>query len=150
MRPVLWLRVAAVLTLIHAVLHTIGGVFGAIPPGPATVAVTAMKENTFEVFGNLRSFWMFYRGMGLFATVSLTLEGVVLWFLASLAKTEGVRLRPVVLAFAFEFLALSVVSWQYFFLPPVITEWVIAGCLVVASVGLATQPAGGLVSQATS
>ncbi len=144
MRPVVWLRVAAVLTLIHAILHTIGGVFGAVPPGPATVAVTAMKENTFEAFGNVRSLWMFYRGMGLVATVSLTLEAVVLWFLASLAKTEGVRLRPIVLTFAAGFLALSVVSWRYIFVAPVITELLIAGCLVVASVGLGGQRVSGL------
>lgn len=150
MKPVLWLRVAAVLTLIHAVLHTVGGVYGAVPPGPATVAVTAMKENTFEAFGNLRSFWMFYRGMGLGATVSLTFEAVVLWLLANLAKTEGVRLRPVVLAFAVGFLALAVVSWQYFFLAPVITELLIAGCLILASVGLGAQRVGGLVSQPVS
>jgi len=150
MRPVLWLRVAAALTLIHAVLHTIGGVYGAVPPGPATVAVTAMKENTFDAFGNLRSFWMFYRGMGLGATVSLTLEAVVLWFLASLAKTEGVRLRPIVLAFAVGFVALSVVSWQYFFLAPVITELLIAASLVVASVGLGTERVSELAGQAAS
>jgi hypothetical protein len=139
MSPVVWLRVAAVLTLIHAVLHTIGGVFGEVPPGPATIAVTAMKENTFEAFGNVRSFWMFYRGLGLGGTVSLTLEAVVLWFLASLVKTTGVRLRPIVMSFAVAFVALSVVSWQYIFLPPVITEWLIAGCLIVAWAGLGTQ-----------
>jgi hypothetical protein len=44
---VLFLRVASILTLIHAVLHTIGGVFGHIDPGAASVAVEAMKVNTF-------------------------------------------------------------------------------------------------------
>jgi hypothetical protein len=33
-KPVLFLRVAAVLTFLHAVLHTIGGVFGKVGPGP--------------------------------------------------------------------------------------------------------------------
>ena len=33
-KPVVLLRVAAVLTLIHAVLHTIGGVFGKPPRRP--------------------------------------------------------------------------------------------------------------------
>ncbi len=35
MKSVLFLRIAAVLTFIHAVLHTIGGVFGEVGPGPA-------------------------------------------------------------------------------------------------------------------
>lgn len=136
MRPVVWLRVAAVLTLIHAVLHTVGGVFGAVPPGPATVAATAMKANTFESFGNLRSFWVFYMGMGLAVSVLLTLEGIVLWLLGGLAKTAGTRLRPVVLAFAAGYVVLAIVSWQHFFVAPVITELLIAACLLVAAAGL--------------
>ncbi len=37
MKPAIFLRIAAVLTFIHAVLHTIGGVFGKVPPGPAAI-----------------------------------------------------------------------------------------------------------------
>ncbi|HEX7159364.1 MAG TPA: hypothetical protein VF214_10135 [Edaphobacter sp.] len=136
MSPVAWLRVAAVLTLIHAVLHTIGGVYGAIPPGPATVAVTAMKANEFVAFGEPRTFWMFYHGSGLGATVFLTLSAVVLWLLGYLVKHDGALLRPVVLVFALGFVALAVVSWQFFFWGPVIAELLIAACLVMAAVGL--------------
>ena len=140
MRPSVCLRVAAVLTLIHAVLHTVGGVYGAVAPGPPTVAVAAMRTNTFMAFGNLRSFWIFYRGMGLVVTVFLMLEAVVFWLLGGLAKTAGVKLRPVVLAFAIGYIALAVVSWGHFFLGPVIVELLIAGCLIVAAVGL--KPSG--------
>jgi hypothetical protein len=52
MKPVLFLRIAAVLTFIHAVLHTIGGVFGKPGTGPATVAVQAMKMNQFFLMGH--------------------------------------------------------------------------------------------------
>jgi len=134
-RPVVWLRVAAVLTLIHAVLHTIGGVYGVPDPGPQTAAVTAMKENTFALFGQLRSYWIFYQGMGLMVTVFLTLEAVVFWLLGNLAKTEGTRLRPVVLAFAVGYVVAAVLSWQHFFFAPVITELLIAACLLVAASG---------------
>ena len=41
-KPVVFLRIASVLTLIHAVLHTIGGVFGSVDPGTPAVAVAAM------------------------------------------------------------------------------------------------------------
>ncbi|MCU1299269.1 MAG: hypothetical protein JWO91_3547 [Acidobacteriaceae bacterium] len=51
MKSTLFLRIAAVLTFIHAVLHTIGGVFGKTEPGPATVAVQAMKMNQFLLMG---------------------------------------------------------------------------------------------------
>ena len=63
-RPVLFLRIASVLTFIHAVLHTAGGVFGAIPPGPASVAVLAMKTNVFLALGETRTFWSTTAGWG--------------------------------------------------------------------------------------
>ena len=50
-KPVVFLRIASVLTLIHAVLHTVGGVFGSVDPGPSAVAVAAMKANQFPIMG---------------------------------------------------------------------------------------------------
>jgi len=70
MSSTLFLRIAAVLTFIHAVLHTIGGVFGDVGPGPAATAVQAMKVNQFLVMGHMRSFWDFYHGFGLGISIS--------------------------------------------------------------------------------
>ena len=70
-KPVLFLRIAAVLTLIHAVLHTIGGVFGKPEPGPATIAFQAMTINQFLLLGHTRSYADFYRGLGLGSRYSL-------------------------------------------------------------------------------
>lgn len=134
MKPVIFIRIAAVLTFIHAVLHTIGGVFGKADPGPAAVAVEAMKANQFLLMGNSRSYWDFYMGLGLAATISLTTEAVVLWFLASLAKTHAEKLRPILLTFAIGYLLFSVNSYRYFFLGPVITEILMALCLVIAAI----------------
>jgi hypothetical protein len=131
-KPVLFLRIAAVLTFIHAVLHTIGGVFGKVEPGPAAVAVEAMKANQFLLMGHMRSFWDFYRGMGLGATISLTTEAVVFWQLGLLAKTDARRLRPILATFLVAYAALSVNSYAYFFLGPVIVEILIAACLGLA------------------
>jgi hypothetical protein len=131
-KPALFLRIASVLTLIHAVLHTIGGVFGTVDPGPAAVAVAAMKANRFLFLGNTRSYWDFYLGMGLCVTIFLTVEAIVFWMLGSLAKTDAVRLRPILAAFIAGYLALAVNSWRYFFIAPVITEILIAVCLALA------------------
>ena len=141
MNPRVWLRVAAVITIIHAVLHTIGGVYGAPAPGPQTIAETAMKVNTFMAFGNLRSMWIFYRGMGLTVTIFLTLSAIVFWLLGDLIKVAGARLRPILIAFAAGYMVFAVVSWRYFFSTPVITELLIAASLVVASIGLPGRPA---------
>jgi hypothetical protein len=132
MKPVVFLRIASVLTLIHAVLHTVGGVFGTADPGPAAVAVAAMKSNQFLLLGNTRSYWDFYMGMGLCVSTFLTIEAIVFWMLGSLAKTDAARLRPILLVFVAGYLALAVNSWRYFFIGPVVTEILIAACLVLA------------------
>jgi hypothetical protein len=131
-KPVLFLRVAAVLTLIHAVLHTIGGVFGEIEPGPASVAAEAMKANRFVLMGHIRSFWEFYRGMGLAVTIFLAAEAIVFWQLGSLARADARRLRPAVGTFMVAYAVLAVNSYTYFFFAPVIVEILIAACLGVA------------------
>ena len=131
-KPVLFLRVASVLTFIHAVLHTIGGVFGKVDPGPAAVAVAAMKANRFLLMGNMRSFWDFYFGLGLALTISVTAESILMWQLASLVKTGATRLRPMMITFLVAYTVISVNSNTYFFIAPVIVEILIAACFAVA------------------
>jgi len=142
-KPVLFLRIASALTLIHAVLHTIGGVFGKVGPGPAAVAVEAMKANQFLLMGNMRSFWDFYRGMGLAATISLTSEAVLFWQLGTLAKTDARRLRLIVATFAVAYSVLAVNSNTYFFVGPVIAEILIVACLALAFVTAGSEAAAG-------
>lgn len=133
MRPAVFLRIASILTLIHSILHTVGGVFGKPTPGPAEQAVAVMKANQFMLMGNLRTYWDFYIGMGLSVTIFLTSEAIVFWLLASLAATEGVRLRPILFVFALGYVVFAVNSFRFFFLPPVIVEVLIALCLVLAA-----------------
>ena len=137
MRAAVWLRVASVLTFVHAALHTVGGVFGKVAPGAEQTAVDAMKGNVFLAMGVTRTMWDFYRGMGLAVTIFLTLAAVVLWQMAVLAKTEIFPVvRPVLGAFVLGFLLMAVVSWQYFFAGPLVAELLIAAC-----VGMAMIPA---------
>ncbi len=131
-KTTLFLRIASILTFIHAALHTIGGVFGKAAPGPATVAVQAMKANQFLLMGHMRSFWDFYRGLGLAATISLTSEAVLFWQLASIAKTDAGRLRPVIATFSVAYAVLALNSSNYFFIGPVIAEILIVACLGIA------------------
>jgi hypothetical protein len=143
MKSALLLRIAAVLTFIHAALHTIGGVFGKPGPGPATAAVEAMKLNQFLLMGHMRSYWDLYRGLGLGITIFLTAEAVVFWQLCSLAKTGARRLRPILATFLVAYLLLAVNSHAYFFLAPVIVEILIAACVGLAIVTAGSQvPAG--------
>lgn len=132
MKPVLPLRIASVLTLIHAVLHTAGGVFGRTPPGVATMVVTTMKANPVHALGVTRTYFDFYRGMGLMVTIFLTAEAIVFWQLGSLAKTGAPQLRPILATFCVAYLAFAVTSSLYFFSGPVIAEILISSCLLWA------------------
>jgi hypothetical protein len=133
------LRIAAVLTFIHAVLHTIGGVFGRTEPGAAAIAVQAMKANEFLLMGNVRSYWAFYRGLGLGITIFLLSESIIFWQLASLPKWEAKRVRPLLVTFAVAYAAFAINSYTYFFIGPVIAEVLIVASLVLAIVTAKSQ-----------
>src|SRR5215469_9003597 len=108
MKAAVYLRIASVLTLVHAVLHTIGGVFGKPLPGPASAAVAAMQSNQFMWLGHMRTYFGFYRGMGLAVTIFLSVEAVVFWTLASIVREDGRRLRPVLTVFMTGYLLMAV------------------------------------------
>jgi hypothetical protein len=100
-----------------------------------------MKANEFAAMGAMRSYWDFHMGLGLAVSVFLTVEAVVFWQLASLAKTDGLRLRPVLATFLVGYLGVAVVSYRYFFTGPVTAEILIALCLGLAIVS-ARQASG--------
>ena len=141
MRTVVFLRIASVLTLIHAALHTVGGVFGGAAPGEQQAVVDNMKAHVFPVMGVMRSYWDFHMGMGLVVSVFLTVEAVVFWQLGSLAKTDALKLRPILATFLIGYLGVALVSYRYFFAAPVITEILIALCLGLG-IASARQTAG--------
>ena len=132
MKSVIYLRIASALTLVHAALHTIGGVFGKQAPGVETATVLVMKTNQFPVFGVTRSFWDFYLGMGLSVSIFLTFEALVFWQLASLARYNARQLRPILATFALGYLVFAVNSYKYFFAGPVVVEVLIAAALGMA------------------
>jgi len=132
MKPVVFLRIASVLTLIHSILHTIGGVFGK-PVNAAAAGVAANMRTPFPVLGVTRSYADFYMGMGLGVTIFLTVDAILFWILASMAKRDSARLRPLIAVFAIGYLAFALNSCLFFFAFPIITELLIVACLVAAA-----------------
>jgi hypothetical protein len=132
-KPTLFLRTASVLTLIHCVLHTIGGVLGKPQHGAEEIAVIgAMKSHSFNLMGSMRSYWDFNIGYGLSVTLSLLVQGLLFWQLATMAKTSAAWTRPIVLLFCLNFLVMTVIAGKYFFIAPAVTEILIAACLAAA------------------
>ena len=132
MKPATFLRIASVVTLVFATLHTIGGVFGKPLPGVAEQTVAVMKANQFQAFGHTRSYWDFYLGFGISITISLAAEAVLLWLLASVAPLLGSRIRPILFVFALENVCVALNANRYFFFGPVIASSVLV-CLFIAA-----------------
>lgn len=133
MKAPILLRVASVLTLIHAVLHTVGGLLSAPTHGPAETAVLdAMKASRFDFMGSPRSYWDFYMGFGLFLTLSLLLQSVLLWQLAVLAVSDPSKARPFMVSLLLAFIAAIGLSWKFFFVAPLAMEALIATLIALA------------------
>jgi phosphoglycerol transferase MdoB-like AlkP superfamily enzyme len=132
-KPALFLRIASVLTMIHCILHTFGGVLSSPKHGSEELAVVeTMKAHTFNVMGSMRSYWDFFFGYGLGVTITLLIQSLLFWQLATMCKTNVAWTRPIVLLFFFNFVAMSAVVWRYLFIAPAITELLIAACLAAA------------------
>jgi hypothetical protein len=134
-----FLRIAAVVTLLYCAGHTIGRPWTPYTDSEATSVLDAMKDHSFEAEGFKGTYWDIYYGFGLVISIYLLLQAAVLWQVASLAKTDAMRVRPIVASFLVGFLINGFLSWKYFFVVPVVMAGVIALCLAIALV-LASRP----------
>jgi hypothetical protein len=133
MKATLYLRIASVLAIIHAILHTIGGMLSKPNNGAPEIAIIeAMKSRSFNVMGSMRSYWDFFFGYGWLVAITLVIQGILFWQLATMAKTNAAPIRPILLLFCINFLATTVVAFKYFFIAPAITELLIAAFLAGA------------------
>ena len=129
-----FLRIAAVMTLLYCAGHTIGMPWTPYRDAEATSVLDAMKGHSFEAEGFKGTYWDLYFGFGLIISVYLLLQAVVLWQVASLAKTDAIRVRPIVVSFLIAFVLNAALSWKYFFVVPVVLADVTAICLALALV----------------
>ena len=137
MKASVFLRIASVLSMVHCVLHTVGGVLAPPRHGGEEIAVLeTMKAHRFDFMGSMRSYADFMLGYGLFVAIVLLVDAVLFWQLAALARRQPRGLRPIVALFLFSFVGMAVVSWRCFFVAPVVTELLIAACLGAACANL--------------
>jgi len=57
---------------------------------------------------------------------------VLLWQLATIAKTDALVVRPIVALFFLANVGHAVLAWKYFFITPIVPDVVIAVCLAFA------------------
>jgi hypothetical protein len=138
------LRAASALTFIHAFFHTTGGLLKAPAHGAPEIAVlSAMKTSQFDFMGSMRSYWDFYFGFGLFVTLGLVLQAVLLWQLAALADKVPAVARPLLGTLLASFVIAIGLSWRYFFVAPLVTEGIIAALIASAYLVMRKTVRGG-------
>ena len=136
MRPSLLLRIASILTLLLAAGHTAGGLSFWSPAGETEV-LRAMRSFHFDAGGVSRTYLDFYLGFGFVIGVYLLMQAVAFWQLASIAKSDALRIRPLIGSFLSASVACAVLSWRFIFVVPVVSFTAVAVCL-----GLAFYAAG--------
>ena len=125
-------RIASALLILFAVGHTLG--FRKVDPrwGVDSI-ISALRSTHFDVQGGNRTYWDFYTGFGLFVTVLLLFTAILAWQLGGLPK-ETVATMPLVRwGLAVCFLVVTFLSWNYFFVVPVIFSAVVTICLILAA-----------------
>ncbi|HEV3298176.1 MAG TPA: hypothetical protein VG055_00950 [Planctomycetaceae bacterium] len=144
-----FLRIAAVLTLLYCAGHTSGMPWTPYTDAEAASVLDTMKSHSFAEQGFQGTYWDLYMGFGLVISLYLLLQGMVLWQLGSLAKTEARRVRPIVVSFLLAFVINVALSWKYFFVVPVVLAGLTAICLAIALVLTARPQAAQLLSPQT-
>jgi hypothetical protein len=131
MKPSLLLRISAILAVLFAAGHTSGGPSLWSPAGE-TAVLQAMRSFHFDVAGVSRTYLDFYLGFGYINGVYLLLQAVVFWQLASIARTDAVRVRPLIGSFFLANVVSAFLAWRFVFVLPVVSFAVIAACLGLA------------------
>lgn len=111
------LRISAVISLVFALGHSLGGLKRWSPMGDNEV-LKAMETVRFDTMGANRSYLDFFMGFGWSLSVAMLLQSVLLWQLASLARTNTTQVRPMIAAFAVATLAGGIIAWQFIFPVP--------------------------------
>ena len=132
MRARVWFRAAAVLLLLFAVGHTIGFLTFRAPTDAGRAVFDAMNTVRFADAHGSYSYGEFYRGFGLWITVSQVFVGFLAWRLGAMAgRGSAGEVKMIGWALvAVQVIGLAL-SARYFSLPPVIFSAVVAVCLVV-------------------
>lgn len=133
MTTTLLLRIASVISLLFTVGHTLGGLKKWSPMGDSEV-LRAMTAVRFETMGANRSYLDFFMGFGWSLSVLMLMQTVLLWQMASLARTNVACVRPMIAVFALATLAGAIIAWRFIFPVPAAFSGVLVIALVAAYV----------------
>ncbi len=135
MKHVTPLRLASVLLVVFSALHTAGGMLAQKSLGPESDAVfEAMKRVHFEFNGSDSTWYGFWFGFGLTASVFLLLSAVIAWQLDRVPASEWPRVSVIAWALCASHVVNTVLAWKYFFAGPGVFGILITSSIAVGAV----------------
>ena len=132
MKASLFYRIAAVLLLLFAVGHTLG-FRQSDPTWGVDALLGSMRSIHFDVQGFSRTYWDLFVAAGFSVGVFYLFAAVLAWQLGGLPAETLAVMRVTVWALALCFAAITVVSWRYLFILPIVFSIVITVCLTAAA-----------------
>jgi hypothetical protein len=130
--PSIFYRIASGLLLLFAVGHTLG-FRQTDPQWGVDSLVASMRTIHFDVQGFSRTYWDLFVGAGFTVGLFLLFAAVLAWQLGGLSR-ETLRLIPLITwTMAVLFVGVTVLSWMYLFIVPVIFSALISLCLFMAA-----------------
>jgi hypothetical protein len=132
MKASVFYRVAAVLLLLFAVGHTLG-FRESDPKWGVDALLGSMRSIHFEVQGFNRTYWDLFVAAGFSVGVFYLFSAILAWQMGGLPSETLSFMRGTAWAFALCFGAITVVSWRYLFILPIVFSIVITVCLIAAA-----------------
>jgi hypothetical protein len=127
----LWLRISSIVSLLFAAGHTLGGLRNWSPMGDNPVLET-MRSVHFDTMGANRSYFDFYMGFGHSLSVAMLMQAILLWQLASLARTNPLGVRPLIAVIGLAAVASGLIAWRFLFPIPALFSLLLVVSLAVA------------------
>lgn len=135
MKRVTPFRVASVLLVVFCVMHTAGGMLAQKSLGAESDAVfDAMKRVHFAFNGADVTWYGFWFGFGLTASVFLLFSAVIAWQLDRVPPTEWHRVSVIAWSLFASHVLNTVLAWKYFFAGPGVFGVVITALVAVGAV----------------
>jgi hypothetical protein len=125
-------RIASVLLLLFAAGHTLG-FRQSDPTWRVDALLASMRSIHFDVQGFSRTYWDLFLAAGFSVGVFYFFAAVLAWQLGGLPAETLAHMRVTVWALALCFAAISIVSWRYLFILPIVFAIVITVCLAAAA-----------------
>ena len=132
MRASLFYRIAAVLLLLLSVGHTLG-FRQSDPTWGVDALLVSMRSIHFDVQGFSRTYWDLFVAAGFSVGVFYLFAAVLAWQLGGLPAETLAAMRVTVWALALCFAAITVVSWKYLFILPIVFSMLITVFLAAAA-----------------